>query len=83
MVTLYGTKKCSHCLRAKKLLELLKIPFEEKRVDENLQYRNEMAERTHGARSVPQIFIGSQYIGGADDLYRLHDEHQLALLVRM
>lgn len=83
MVTLYGTKNCSHCLRAKKLLQSLRIPFEEKRIDENLQYRNEMAERTHGARSVPQIFIGSQYIGGADDLYRLNDERRLALLVHI
>ena len=36
-----------------------------------------MAERANGRRSVPQIFINNQHIGGCDDIYQLNSQGQL------
>jgi glutaredoxin 3 len=36
-----------------------------------------MAERANGRRSVPQIFINNQHIGGCDDLYGLDSKGEL------
>ena len=36
-----------------------------------------MAERANQRRSVPQIFINDQHIGGCDDLYALDSKGQL------
>jgi len=36
-----------------------------------------MAERANGRRSVPQIFINDQHIGGCDDLYALDRDGRL------
>jgi glutaredoxin 3 len=36
-----------------------------------------MAERANGKRSVPQIFINNEHIGGCDDLYALDGQKKL------
>jgi glutaredoxin 3 len=43
--------------------------------------RAEMIERSHGRRTVPQIFIGDVHVGGCDDLYELEHEGKLAPLL--
>ena len=40
-----------------------------------------MAERANGRRSVPQIFINNQHIGGCDELYQLDGAGQLEPLL--
>jgi glutaredoxin 3 len=39
--------------------------------------RVKMAERANGRRSVPQIFINDQHLGGCDDIYALDGKGQL------
>ena len=41
-----------------------------------------MTERAHGNITLPQIFIGSIYVGGCDELYALEDEGKLDLLLK-
>jgi glutaredoxin 3 len=41
-----------------------------------------MLARSGGRRSVPQIFIGEQHIGGCDDLYALDDSGELDRLIQ-
>jgi glutaredoxin 3 len=41
----------------------------------------EMLEKSNGKRSVPQIFIGGQHIGGCDDLYALDKAGKLDALL--
>jgi glutaredoxin 3 len=36
-----------------------------------------MAERANGRRTVPQIFINNEHVGGCDDLYELDAKRQL------
>ena len=40
-----------------------------------------MMERSHGKRTVPQIFIDNKSIGGCDELYELEKEEKLDLLL--
>ncbi len=40
-----------------------------------------MAQRAHGRRSVPQIFIDDQHVGGCDDIYDLDAQGKLDSLL--
>ena len=56
--------------QSKQLLKQKNIPFTEIRVDLDAASRDEMVARS-GRRTVPQIFIDDQHVGGCDDLYAL------------
>lgn len=79
-IRVYTTSWCPYCVRAKKLLERKKLPYEEIDVEDDDQKR-EWLVRTTGRRTVPQIFIGEQAIGGSDDLHELEREGKLDSLV--
>ena len=79
-VTIYTTRTCLYCMQAKKLIEGYGVTPTEHHVDTDVEKRMEMVERS-GARSVPQIFIGEQHVGGYDDLKKLHDTGALASLL--
>ncbi len=70
-VVIYSKNWCPYCVRAKELLS--KYGFNNiKEIDIELQtdQRDIMIEKT-GKITVPQIFIGDQYVGGFDDLVAL------------
>ena len=75
-VTLYTTDHCPHCTRAKNLLKRKNIPFKEINLTDNAALRDELEEKT-GWMTVPMIFIGETFIGGADDLYALEASGEL------
>jgi glutaredoxin 3 len=70
-VELYTWQTCPYCIRAKLLLWWKGVNFTEYRIDGDEAARAKMAERANGRRTVPQIFINQEHIGGCDDLYRL------------
>jgi glutaredoxin 3 len=70
-IEIYTTEICPYCVRAKNLLTQKGVSFTEIRIDTNAERRTEMLTRAHGRRTVPQIFINDQHIGGCDDLYAL------------
>lgn len=81
-VEVYTWSTCPFCIRAKALLAKKGVEFTEYCIDGDEAARAVMAERSHGRRSVPQIFINDQHIGGCDDLYALNSANKLdALLV--
>ncbi|NBT31012.1 MAG: glutaredoxin 3, partial [Rhodobacteraceae bacterium] len=43
----------------------------------NPDRRPEMVQRANGGRTVPQIFIGGQHVGGCDDIYALDSAGKL------
>lgn len=63
-------------MRAKNLLISLDLPFEEINLQNDPQQLKELKERT-GLRTVPQIFIGEELIGGYTDLQALVDADKL------
>jgi glutaredoxin 3 len=70
-VEIYTTELCPYCSRAKRLLKAKGIAFEEYDVTLDPKGRAAMTERAGGRRTVPQIFIDDQHIGGCDDLHDL------------
>ena len=67
---MYSTRMCPFCVMAKRLLQSKGVTFDEIRVDEDHARREEMM-RVTGRRTVPQIFVGDQHVGGFDDLSAL------------
>lgn len=79
-VIIYTSEHCHYCVRAKELLSRKQVAFQEIRVDLDPEQRTEMINRS-GRRTVPQIFINDQPIGGCDDLYALDREGKLDRLL--
>ena len=77
VITIFTKLVCPYCVRAKQLLQHKGVEFEEIRVDTNPDKLSEMLERSNGARTVPQIFIGDTHVGGSDDMYALHRANKL------
>ncbi|KON80883.2 glutaredoxin 3 [Azoarcus sp. PA01] len=70
-IRMYATNVCPYCVRAEQLLKRKGVTDIEKiRVDQDPALRDEMIKLT-GRRTVPQIFIGDQHVGGCDDLFDL------------
>lgn len=69
-VQVYSTRACAYCVRAKRLLEERGIPFEEIDVTFNHELRDWLVSKT-GQRTVPQIFIHGEPIGGFQELHAL------------
>ncbi len=80
-VTVYTTRVCPYCVAAKRLLGERKVAYKEINVDGDDAKRAWLVEAT-GRRTVPQIFIGDEPIGGYDDLAALDKSGQLLERVR-
>jgi len=70
-ITIYTSPMCGYCHAAKDLLRRRDIAFTEIDVMANPGRRREMAERSGGGRTVPQILIGERPIGGFTELVAL------------
>ena len=81
-VTMYSGTPCSYCEAAKALLKSKNIPFDEIDVWKSKDKAKEMLRRTNGARTIPQIFIGEQHIGGNNELQALEREGKLDNLLK-
>ncbi|MAT91528.1 MAG: glutaredoxin 3 [Halioglobus sp.] len=75
-VTLYTTRFCPYCIRAKRLLDSKGVAYTEIPVDAEPEKRQEMMQRS-GRRTVPQIWVGERHIGGCDELYQLERQGDL------
>lgn len=80
-VTIYTTRYCPFCIRAKQLLLSKGADFKEIAADGNDAMRRELFEKTR-QRTVPQIWIGEQHIGGCTDLEALDDDGVLDNMLR-
>lgn len=80
-VTIYTKAWCPYCQDAKQLLSAKQVAFDEISVDGNRDAQRVMAERAGGRSTVPQIFIGTQHVGGCDDLYALDRAGKLDALL--
>lgn len=58
---------CAWCDKAKALLKSKGIAYEEKKIGSGYQ-KEDLLEAVPGARTVPQIFLDGEYIGGFDQL---------------
>ncbi|WP_416669114.1 glutaredoxin 3 [Egbenema bharatensis] len=81
-VEIYTWSMCPFCIRAKALLDKKGVEYTEYCIDGDEAARAEMADRANGRRSLPQIFINDQHIGGCDDLHALNSRGKLDPLLQ-
>ena len=80
-VEIYTKPTCGFCHMAKRLLNAKGVNFQEINISAQPEKRPEMIQRANGGRTVPQIFIGGQHIGGCDDLFALDNGGKLDALL--
>ena len=76
-VEIYTWRTCPFCIRAKALLDSKGVEYTEYAIDGDEAARSQMAEKTGGKRSVPQIFIEGEHVGGCDDIHALDRQGKL------
>ena len=81
-VVIYTGPMCNYCSAAKHLLNKKKISYTEFDIGVDSSKRQEMQEKTNGARTVPQIFIGDYHVGGNTELQNLEREGKLDSLLQ-
>lgn len=74
-VTVWSKDACSYCEMSKNLLQSKGILFEEKKIGYDGISRDDLLKVLPSARSVPQIFIDGNHIGGFQELKKLLDEN--------
>ena len=81
-VVIYTGPMCNYCSAAKHLLNKKKITYTEFDIGTDSSKMQEMQERTKGARTIPQIFIGETYVGGYTELKALELQDKLDNLLK-
>ena len=76
-VEIYTWDTCPFCRRAKELLDSKDVDYTEFMIKGDEKARDEMAKISNGRRTVPQIFINDQWVGGCDDIHLLEAEGKL------
>ena len=63
----WSKDQCPYCDKAKNLLKMKGIEFEERNVSKDWT-REQLLEAVPNARTVPQIFLGEELVGGFNEL---------------
>ena len=63
----WSKDQCPFCVQAKALLESRGIEYEERNVSKDWT-REQLLEAVPNARTVPQIFLGEELVGGFNEL---------------
>ena len=66
-VVLFGTRFCPFCVAARRLMTNKGIDFQDISVDNDPELRSRLIAKS-GRNTVPQIWFGTQHIGGFDEL---------------
>ncbi|MGI9461527.1 MAG: glutaredoxin family protein [Alphaproteobacteria bacterium] len=80
-VEVFTRDQCAFCDQAKNLLKQQDIDFIEYNIWHDQAAANDMKMRVPNARTVPQIFINGEAIGGYAELAKLHQNGTLKSLV--
>lgn len=83
---IYSKEHCPFCIRAKALLDKLNISYDEfvigepgsKLLESNQQWatREDLLERAPNARTVPQIWLDGEHVGGYTELAAKMQSHE-------
>ncbi|MGH7866002.1 MAG: glutaredoxin 3, partial [Candidatus Binataceae bacterium] len=80
-VQVYTTLYCPFCVRAKMLLKSKGVEFEEIDVSDDSELRAKLVEMSGGRRTVPEIFINGEIVGGYEELRSLDARGELDRLL--
>lgn len=67
-VIIWSKDQCAFCDQAKRLLESKGIDYEERNINRGPWTKEQLLEAVPQARSVPQIFVDDEYVGGFNEL---------------
>ena len=81
-VTVYSGENCPYCNAAKALLKSKNVEIEEFDIWKDAAKAKEMLQKTNGARTIPQIFIGNHHVGGNDQLQEANRDGKLDELLK-
>jgi len=82
-IEVYSTAVCPYCVSAKNLLKAKGLEWTEVRIDTDAAQRDAMLTRSGGRRTVPQIFVNDQHVGGFDDLVAADRSGKLTQLLEL
>ena len=81
-VTMYSGDPCPYCRAAKALLKSKNVEIEEFDIWKAPAKAKEMLQRTNGARTIPQIFVGDHYVGGNEQLQNANRSGELDKILK-
>lgn len=64
---IWSKDMCPYCVQAKKLLELKGLEYEERNINKDWT-KEQLLEAVPTARTLPQIFLDDEYVGGFQEL---------------
>ena len=67
-IVVWSRDNCPYCVRAKNLLSVRGLEYEERNISEGVWSREQLLEACPGARTVPQIVMDGLVVGGYDRL---------------
>lgn len=82
-VEIYTKWGCPYCTAAKSLLDGKGVSYEEYDITMGGPKKVEMVERVPGARTVPQVIVDGQALGGFDDISALDRQGKLDPLLKL
>lgn len=82
-VEIYTKWGCPYCTAAKSLLDGKGFSYEEYDITMGGPKKVEMVERVPGARTVPQVIVDGQALGGFDDISALDRQGKLDPLLKL
>ena len=66
--TVWSKDQCPYCVQAKALLESKGIEYEERNIMQGTYTKEQLLEAVPTARTLPQIFLDEEYVGGFNEL---------------
>jgi glutaredoxin 3 len=82
-VEIFTGANCAYCVAAKNLLKSKGLDYEEFRIDLDPARREEMLVRAANRRTVPQIFVNGEHVGGFDDLVAADRSGKLSQMIEV
>lgn len=80
-VTVYTGSFCGYCMRVMALLDRRGIAYTEVSVEDHPGLQEELLARS-GRRTLPQVYVGDRYVGGAQELTAMDQSGELSRLIQ-
>ena len=71
----WSKDNCPFCVKAKRMLEAKGIRYEERNLSNGSWNREQLLEAAPDARTVPQIWLHGEYVGGCNELEQYFEDH--------
>ena len=81
-IEIYMRPGCGFCMRALQFLDMKGLAYQQYDIWDEEGRQQEMRDRSNGGRTVPQIFINDQPIGGCDEMLTMDRNGEFDALVK-